>query len=275
MTAPAEPPADPHSGRSGLSDHSSLFDPASVAVVGASARPGKWGYWLAKGALAGRGRREVHLVNRRGGSLDGVPFRAGLAGLACEHVVVAVPPAQVRPVVTEGLAAGARCFTVITSGGDPAEEHALAREVTAHGARLLGPNCMGLVDTGSELRLSWGEFPAGAVGLVSQSGNLALEIGRLLARAGQGFSRFVSLGNQRDIDAAEALEALVGHPPTRVIAAYVEDFRDGQDVQPAQILAEPGALFTPAGGEVGRVGAGSLRGGGRGVGHGRTPTVAC
>ena len=80
---------------------------------------------------------------------------------------------------------------------------------------------MGIVDTTSELRLSWGEFPAGEVGLVSQSGNLALEIGRLLARAGQGFSRFVSLGNQRDIDAADALEALIAHEPTRVIAAYV------------------------------------------------------
>ncbi|MEV6117111.1 acetate--CoA ligase family protein [Streptomyces sp. NPDC052109] len=230
MTGPDQPP-------------DALFDPASVAVVGASAQPGKWGYWLAKGALTGRGRRQVHLVNRRGGSLDGVPFRAGLAGLACEHVVVAVPPAQVRPVVTEGLAAGARCFTVITSGGEPAEERALAREVTARGARLLGPNCMGLVDTSSELRLSWGEFPAGAVGLVSQSGNLALEIGRLLGRAGQGFSRFVSLGNQRDIDAAEALETLVGHAPTRVLAAYVEDFRDGRRL--AGVLAAAHAAGKP------------------------------
>lgn len=92
----------------------SFFDPASVAVVGASGQPGKWGYWLAKGALAGRGRRVVHLVNRRGGSLDGVPFRAGLEGLRCDHVVVAVPPAQVRPVVADGLAAGASGFTVVT-----------------------------------------------------------------------------------------------------------------------------------------------------------------
>ncbi|MGW5462692.1 acetate--CoA ligase family protein [Streptomyces sp. NPDC003996] len=240
MTGPGEP--SPATGAGGPRSDA-LFDPASVAVVGASAQPGKWGYWLAKGALAGRGRREVHLVNRRGGSLDGVPFRAGLTGLACEHVVVAVPPAQVRTVVTEGLAAGARHFTVITSGGDPAEERALAREITDRGARLLGPNCMGLVDTGSELRLSWGEFPVGAVGLVSQSGNLALEIGRLLARAGQGFSRFVSLGNQRDLDAAEALEALVGHGPTRVLAAYVEDFRDGRRL--ARVLRAAHAAGKP------------------------------
>ncbi|MEU9207193.1 acetate--CoA ligase family protein [Streptomyces sp. NPDC048415] len=207
-----------------------LFDPLSVAVVGASDHPEKWGYWLAKGALSGRDRRAVHLVNRRGGGLDGVPFRPALTALpdAPEHVVVAVPAPFVRPVVAEGLAVGARCFTVITSGSGRADEHALAELVTGGGARLLGPNCMGIVDTTTQLRLSWGDFPAVAVGLVSQSGNPALEIGRLLARAGQGFSRFVSLGNQRDIDAADALESLIAHGPTRVIAAYIEDFRDGR-----------------------------------------------
>ncbi|MET7621566.1 acetate--CoA ligase family protein [Streptomyces sp. NPDC005408] len=223
-----------------------LFDPGSVAVVGASDNPEKWGYWLASGALAGRARRTVHLVNRRGGALDGVPFLPGLAALpeGADHVVIAVPPQHVRPVVTEGLTAGARCFTVITSGGtSAAEERELAELVRAHGARLLGPNCMGIVDTTSELRLSWGEFPAGDVGLVSQSGNLALEIGRLLARAGQGFSRFVSLGNQRDIDAADALEALIAHVPTRVIAAYVEDFRDGRRL--ARVLASASAAGKP------------------------------
>ncbi|MET9531057.1 acetate--CoA ligase family protein [Streptomyces sp. NPDC006649] len=234
-----------------------LFDPESVAVVGASDRPEKWGYWLASGALAGRHRRTVHLVNRRGGGLGGVPFLPGLASLpaAPEHVVVAVPPQHVWPVVAEGLSIGARCFTVITSGGAVAgtgtgaagatadAERGLASLVTAHGARLLGPNCMGVVDTTSELRLSWGDFPAGQIGLVSQSGNLALEIGRLLARAGQGFSRFVSLGNQRDIDAADALDSLIAHDATRVIAAYVEDFRDGRRL--ARTLAAAHAAGKP------------------------------
>ncbi|WP_258052843.1 acetate--CoA ligase family protein [Streptomyces sp. Ru73] len=227
-------------------DLNSLFDPRSVAVVGASASPEKWGYWLASGALAGRERRTVHLVNRRGGALDGVPFLPDLGALPDppEHVVVAVPPPHVRAVVTEGLAAGARCFTVITSGGTDAEaERSLASLIRAHGARLLGPNCMGVVDTTSALRLSWGDFPAGEVGLISQSGNLALEIGRLLARAGQGFSRFVSLGNQRDIDATDALEALVRHEPTRAIAAYVEDFRDGRRL--ARALAAAHAAGKP------------------------------
>lgn len=217
-----------------------LFDPRSVAVVGASRDRAKWGYWLARGALAGAHRRTVHLVNRRGGELDGTPFLPALESLPRmpEHVVVAVPEREVRPVVTAGLAGGARCFTVITSGaGSRHEERELADLVTGQGARLLGPNCMGVVDTANELRLSWGDFPEGDVGLVSQSGNLALEIGRQLERAGQGFSRFVSLGNQRDIEAVEALEALVAHGGTRAVAAYVEDFRDGRRLARAMAAA--------------------------------------
>ncbi|MFF4764646.1 acetate--CoA ligase family protein [Streptomyces sp. NPDC001292] len=236
--------------RPGIQGLEPLFDPRSVAVVGASDNPEKWGYWLATGALSGRHRRAVHLINQNGGSLNGFPFLPGLNALAAppEHVVVAVPPAAVRQVVVDGLTTGARCFTVITSGCAADDESELASLVAVHGARLLGPNCMGVVDTSSELRLTWGDFPAGSVGLVSQSGNLALEIGRLLARAGQGMSRFVSLGNQSDIDAADALEALTHHGPTRVVAAYVEDFRDGrrmvQALAAARSAGKPVLLLT-------------------------------
>jgi acyl-CoA synthetase (NDP forming) len=211
-----------------------LFDPRSVAVVGASANRQKWGYWLARGALAGRERRQVYLVNRRGAAVLGSRSWPSLADLpeSPELVVVATPPGHVRREVEQGLEAGARCFVVITTGvGDPASvrgELELAELVRSRGARLLGPNCMGVVDHAATLQLCWGTVPAGQVGLVSQSGNLGLEIGRLLGRAGQGLSRLVSLGNQRDIDAAEVLLGLVEHEPTRVIAAYVEDFRDGR-----------------------------------------------
>jgi len=211
-----------------------LFDPRSVAIVGASDNRQKWGYWLARGALTGRDRRQVYLVNRRAGAVLGARCWRSLADLpqAPDLVVVATPPGGVRTEIERGLDAGARCFVVITTGvGDPAspgEELELAELVRSRGARLLGPNCMGVVDHAAALQLCWGDVPAGQVGLVSQSGNLSLEIGRLLGRAGQGLSRLVSLGNQRDIDAAEVLENLVEHEPTRVIAAYVEDFRDGR-----------------------------------------------
>jgi len=226
-----------------------LFDPRSVAVVGASDNRQKWGYWLARGALTGNGRRQVYLVNRRGAEVLGVRSLPSLADLpqAPELVVIATPPATVRREVEQGLAAGARCFVVITAAvGEPAslrDELELAELVRSRGARLLGPNCMGVVDHGTALRLCWGAVPDGQVGLVSQSGNLALEIGRLLSRAGEGLSRLVSLGNQRDIDAAEVLQGLVEHERTRVIAAYIEDFRDGRRL--ARALASARAAGKP------------------------------
>jgi acetate---CoA ligase (ADP-forming) len=232
-----------------------LFNPRSVAVVGASENPRKWGYWLARGALAGAGRRPVYLVNRRGGEVLGSRAWPSLGDLpdAPELVVVATPPAEVRPEVERGLAAGARCFVVITAGvGEPASQRAeleLAELIQSAGARLLGPNCMGVVDQAAALELCWGAVPTGPVGLVSQSGNLGLEIARLLGRAGQGLSRLVSLGNQRDIDAAEALTSLVDHEPTRVIAAYIEDFRDGRRLMAALAAAraagKPVLLLAP------------------------------
>ena len=142
-----------------------LFDPRSVAIVGASANRQKWGYWLARGALAGLDRRQVYLVNRRGAVVLGSRSWPSLADLpeSPELVVVATPPGHVRLEVEQGLQAGARCFVVITTGvGDPAsvrDELELAELVRSRGARLLGPNCMGVVDHAATLQLCWGAVP--------------------------------------------------------------------------------------------------------------------
>ena len=103
---------------------------------------------------------------------------------------------------------------------------------------LLGPNCLGVFDAGAELDIGWSELPAGEIGLISQSGNLALELALIATRNGLGFSRFVSLGNQADLEAAELVTAFADHEPTRVIALYLEDFRDGRAFASACHAAE-------------------------------------
>jgi acyl-CoA synthetase (NDP forming) len=213
-----------------------LFDPRSVAVVGASAKPGKWGHVLAQGALAGADRRAVYLVNRGGGEILGQRAYGSLAELpaAPELVVLTVPAAGFEAAVEEALACGARAIVAISAGlGETGREgRRREREVVARvreaGALLLGPNCLGVVDTHAGLQLAWSAFRPGPVGLISQSGNLALEIGELLAASGLGISRFASLGNQADLDATDLLPAFAADERTRVIALYVEDFRDGR-----------------------------------------------
>jgi acyl-CoA synthetase (NDP forming) len=205
-----------------------LFAPRSVAVVGASRDPAKWGGLLARKALAGAHRRSVHLVNRRGGEILGAPAYPSLADLPerPELVVACVPATEFDATVGEALEAGARAIVGISAGVDG---RAAGERTRAAGAVLLGPNCLGVFDREAELDLAaWAEFPAGDIGLIAQSGNLSLELGLLAEREGLGFSRFASLGNQADLEAADLLEDFARHEPTRLVALYVEDFRDGR-----------------------------------------------
>jgi acyl-CoA synthetase (NDP forming) len=223
------------SGRATRRDLRPLFEPRSVAVVGASDDPVKWGNWLARGALRGASRRSVHLVNRRGGEVMGQRAHRSVAELpeAPELAVLAVPPAALDQAIADALAGGSKALVVITAGeadGDAGGERdaALAARVRGAGAILLGPNCLGVFDSAAELELVPNDLPHGSIGLLSQSGNLALEIGLLAEDAGLGFSRFVSLGNQADLEAGELIGELAAHEPTELIAIYVEDFRDGR-----------------------------------------------
>jgi acetate---CoA ligase (ADP-forming) len=213
-----------------------LFAPRSVAVVGASDDPSKWGNIIARGALRGAHRRSVLLVNRSGGTILGERAYPSLGDVPelPELAVLCVPAAGFEDAAAEALAAGTRALVGITTGlGEHDEEGkrieaGVADRVRAAGAVLLGPNCLGVFDAEEELDLGWSPLPPGPVALVSQSGNLALELARLAAASGLGFSRFASLGNQADLVAADFLVELAAHEPTRVIALYVEDFRDGR-----------------------------------------------
>jgi acetate---CoA ligase (ADP-forming) len=215
---------------------SALFAPASVAVVGASNHPSKWGNWLAARALRGRHRRPVYLVNRRGEEVLGEPSYPSLADLPgpVDLAVVAVPAAGFEDAVDGALAAGARAIIGISAGLGEAGAEGLARQrallerVRGAGAALLGPNCLGVMDAGTELYLTSDDLPAGSVGFISQSGNLALELGLLLGRDGMGYSRFASLGNQADVDVGDLVAACATHDATAVIAVYCEDFKDGR-----------------------------------------------
>ena len=213
-----------------------LFAPRSVAVVGASADSAKWGNVLARGALRGAHRRPVYLVNRAGGEILGARAFPALGDVpeALELVVLSVPAAGFEAAVDDALAVGAKAIVGISAGlGELDEagkevEAAVAERVRAAGAVLLGPNCLGVFDADSELDLGWSALPAGEIALISQSGNLALELARLAGAVGLGFSRFVSLGNQADLVAADLLDEHAEHERTRVIALYLEDFRDGR-----------------------------------------------
>jgi acetate---CoA ligase (ADP-forming) len=202
-------------------------DPTSVAVVGASEDPAKWGYWLASGALLGAHRRGVHFVNARATSVLGHPCAPSVSALVegPDLVALCVPAIHVDAVVDEALDCGVRGFLGITAG--IADDAALAAKITDGGARLVGTNSLGIYDAATDLQLMWGTMTPGPLAIVSQSGQLGSEIAAIGLRHGLGVSRFISVGNQTDVTATEFLADLAGHDATGVIALYLESFTDG------------------------------------------------
>ena len=255
---------------------SRLFNPRSIAIVGASANPAKWGHWLAGSALRGRERRAVYLVNRHGGEILGHPVHRSPLDLPepPEMVVITVPVPAFEGAVDEALAAGARFLVGITAGfGELGpegreRERRIVQRVRAAGARFVGPNCMAVFDAEAELRLLGATFAAGPIGVVSQSGNMCLELGLDASRRGLGVSRAVSLGNQIDVEVPELVDELVRNDRTRAIVLYVEEFRDGRrfvrSAQAAADVGKPVVLLTvggsPAGVRAARSHTGSLAG---------------
>ena len=244
-----------------IRDLTALFDPKTVAVLGASNDETKYGNWLSVQAVRMTDTRTVHLVNRRGESILGRPALRSLAELdePVDLVVVTVPAHGFEEAVDDALAAGARAIVGVTAGfaelgadGRALQDRVVER-VRAAGAVLLGPNCLGVLDSSTSLTLASNPLPAGRIALLSQSGNMALEVSGFLAARGHGFSRFVSLGNQADLGAADLIQSCIEHPGTDLIAVYCEDFGDGRAfVAAATAAAEAGKpvlLLTVGGSE--------------------------
>ena len=170
-------------------------------------------------------------------------------------VLVCVPAAEMVQAVADAVGAGARSLVVITAGlselgldGAVVEQEAVGLARSA-GAALVGPNCLGLVDTSTGLQLSHDLLPVGTVAVLSQSGNVVLDLAALLEDRGLGVSRFVSLGNQADLTVVDLMASCLRHDATRAVAIYAEDVVDGRAfVTAARALraaAKPVVLLAP------------------------------
>ncbi len=232
-----------------MRDLTPLFEPRSVALVGASSDRMKWGGWFAISLLGQAGHPPVHMVSRRAGDVFGQQAVPSLLDLdeAPDLAILSIPAAAVEGAVADAVQLGVKAVAVIAAGfGEMGAEGLALQDRLVETARaadmlLLGPNCLGLLDTHAGLNATGGDQPTGGVSLVSQSGNLALEVGLLLTAERQGFARFVSVGNQADLTIPDMLWSLVDHEPTRVVACYVEDPKDGPEfVAAVRALAEAG-----------------------------------
>ncbi|WP_461208779.1 acetate--CoA ligase alpha subunit [Desulfocurvus sp. DL9XJH121] len=215
-----------------------LFEPQTVAVVGASGAPGKLGHGVVSNLLEAGYQGRILPVNPKGGEILGLPVFAAIGDLPgpLDLAVICIPPALVAGALEELGALPTRAVVIITAGfkeigreGYVLEER-LKEIAKRHGMALLGPNCLGLNNTALGLNATFaaGTPPSGNIAFFSQSGALCGAILDWAQGENIGFSKFVSLGNKAVLDESDMLEYMCEDPDTKVILGYVESVEDGQ-----------------------------------------------
>lgn len=215
-----------------------FFHPRGVAVLGASNDPTKLSHGVLRNLVTHGYRGPVYPVNPKGGEMLGLRVYPSVAEVPDPVDLAVVVLSADR--TTEALEAcgqrGIRAAVLIASGfaelgaGGREREEELRAIAHRHGIRFIGPNCVGVIDTYAPIDTTFVRtMPGqGVIGFVSHSGAVCGGTMDWASAVGVGFSRIISLGNQADIDAADALTSLAADPHTRVVAAYIEGLPDGR-----------------------------------------------
>lgn len=215
-----------------------LFNPKSIAIVGASNLPGKWGFMMSMNVIGGGYRGKIFMVNPREKNILGFPCYPSIKEIDDEIglLVVAIPASKVLSVIEEAVEKGIKNAVVVSSnfsevGEEGAKlERRLSEVATAGGLSIVGPNTMGIYSASSDLCCMGAPvFPLkGNVGFISQSGNLGIQLMAWGQRRGIGFSRFVGSGNAANTDIVDFLQYLGEDPITKTIILYIEGLKDGR-----------------------------------------------
>jgi acetyltransferase len=216
-----------------------FFSPKGVVVVGASTSPEKLGNGVARNLIHSGYQGAIHLVAQKSGELFGRKIHTDLSQVPdpVDLAILIVPPQAAPGAIEDCGKRGIKAAVIVSAGfrevgaeGAQLENHcvAIARK---HGIRLLGPNCIGTIDTHFPLDTTFLQPPMptqGGIGFISHSGAFAAAIVDWARGEGFGFSRIASLGNQADVNETDMLPALAENEDTRVIALYMEGVSDGR-----------------------------------------------
>ena len=215
-----------------------FFSPRGIALIGASSDPYKLGYGLARNLVQCNFQGVIHFVNPKAGSLLGRPMHPSVLDLPdpVDLAIVLIPATGVAKVLEDCAARG--IHAVIVASGGFRETGTLGTELEAnlmkiarhHGIRILGPNCIGLLDTHLPLDATFLPPPGpppGDVAFISHSGAICAAVIDWARGQGFGLSRLVSLGNQADVNETDILAPVADDHFTRVLTLYLEGVSDG------------------------------------------------
>ena len=215
-----------------------FFRPSSVAVIGASSRPGKVGYNILDNLVRYGYTGQVYPINPSTDEILGQPVVASVDQLpqGVDLAVIAVPASAVAESIRQIAAQGIEAAVIVSAGfkeiGGQGRryEAELAQAIKDTGVRVIGPNCIGIMDTrvGLNATFAQGMPDRGSIGFFSQSGAMCLAILDWSLDNKIGFSKFISLGNKIDLTETEILELLAQDEDTKVIMGYLEAVEDGR-----------------------------------------------
>ena len=220
-----------------MGDLDILFNPKSVAVIGATNNPNKWGFSTFLSSIDGfegsvypiNNKQEVVQGHKAFKRVTDVPGEVDLA-------VFVIPPTSVPAVMEDCVQKGVKAAVLITAGfAETGEEGAKLQdkflEIARRGRiRVVGPNCMGIWSASSKLKATMAPMPIhpGPLALVTQGGNVGGSLVRSAIQRGIGFHRYVSCGSTADIQVEDYIEHFGEDPEVKVILAYIEGLRDGR-----------------------------------------------
>lgn len=227
--------------KNGLDD---FFKAASVVVIGASPRPETPGGATVNQFLEQKYQGKLYLVNPKYETIEGLPCYPSVGEVPekVDVAVIAVAARLVLPVLQQCADAGVKGAIVYTAGfaetgnDGQAEMQALVRRT---GMRIMGPNCVGLVNNATSMWATFAQAPLfesgfqpNGLGIISQSGFFGIAIYQLAAYEGLGFRYFASVGNQADLSFSDFLAYMVADPEIQVICAYLEGLKAEEDILP-------------------------------------------
>jgi acetyltransferase len=217
-----------------------LLNPQSVAVIGATSNQNKLGYGVSRNLISSGFSGEIYFVNPKGGVLFGHTMVTNLAHLPgqIDLAVIVIPAPKVARTMYACSQIGIKNFIIISGGFSEigktganyeAECIRIAEEENLH---LIGPNCIGVIDTHFPIDTTFIQPPMpepGDIGFITHSGALGAGVIDWVRGAGFSFSRILSLGNQIQINESDVIGSLVADPHTAVITLYLESVKDGKN----------------------------------------------
>lgn len=217
-----------------------LFEPESIAIIGASKDPRKIGHSILKNVLSGGYKGKVYPVNPSGGEILGLETFRSVGDIEgpVDVVSLAIPAKFCLDAVRDCAEKGVGYLQVITSGfseiGNHKEEREMVRIAHSAGMRILGPNIFGMYSAGPSMNLTFSAstISPGGVAILTQSGALGVAMIGRTAVDNMGLSAVVSTGNKADIDEADLLGYLEDDDQTRVVLMYIEGIKNGEKLLP-------------------------------------------